>query len=251
MSSFDDTPTPPKALARLLRLTHWASLRQFCRSRLIRSSIVWVALVPIAAKVVHLLQRKVTKPDWASAAVASLEVPFTWQVLFWSAVAFSAAVWWCDWRCPRVVLDQRSFGEFQAQGRGTNQLVDYLQEFAREGEVWIDVVNKSTGWIADGIALTWQWREPAVQDGVGSRESVPVFSKTDVCAPMYPTSSGKPEVLMTIEDYSFQDAFWAVWASANEQRVRSRVGVGLLLLGGLVGAGIVFAENVRWVLLRP
>lgn len=91
---------------------HWDTLRGWGNSRIIKSSYVWLAVVPVAAKMLDKLTGERFQILGATLDF-NIALPFSWTMLFLAAVAFAVgqliyAVW-----CPGIVKLFATVGEFK------------------------------------------------------------------------------------------------------------------------------------------
>jgi len=218
-----------RALDYILRI-RWSDVRALGQNRLVRSSFVWIAIVPAAARIALSLKERVTDPPWAKGMVESLHLPFSWQLLFWAAVCFTFGTVVYDRRCPAIVRDHADLGSFQRAGMGTGHALDYAEEVA--GPKLLD--NKEPN-------------QPTYRRRVGSMYIVtrphPQFDEgRDEFAEVDPDGS----IGIGLTDDS---AFWRTMHAADSHRPRwLRATVALYAVG--VGLAVfVFLQNVWWVLV--
>lgn len=226
----------------------WTRLRVITESRVVRSSLWWIVAVPVAARVVSSLQEKVTSPGWAVAVVDSLRVPFTWQILFFGAIAFLVAAALFDAFCPGVIQDQKSYGEFRDQGRGLRHLCAYMREVGDQVSIYSPRLDGRQGWVAGNV-------------GMAQREKGDEESFFDVVLQDLTNDQKKKLALMRPSDsldglkaflgsrfHEEKDAYHLLRDAAEQHRPRWRYAAWSLVVLGLVAFGIVFVQNVVWVI---
>ena len=107
-------------------LPRWSQLNALGESRVLRSSYIWLVLVPVAAKLIAVL------PEEFDAFGASIrmdfELPFSWTLFYFSSVAFAAASLLYAMRCPSVVKFHRHAADFAAKGKSFDHLVAFASE---------------------------------------------------------------------------------------------------------------------------
>lgn len=98
----------------------WADLRSFGNSRLIRTSYIWLFLVPAAAKVLDPL----TEMPLSLAKLGIIEepvvlhLPTAWAAFYFMSLAFAVAQTIYYFRCPQLVKQFTSYGEYEAAHKG-------------------------------------------------------------------------------------------------------------------------------------
>lgn len=95
-------------------LPTWAGLRRLGSSRAVRSSYVWFALVPLAARLLAPLAAGHDVTLFGATFTLEVALPFTWQVLFFSATAFALAQLLYSLRCPPIVRHYAHFADYKA-----------------------------------------------------------------------------------------------------------------------------------------
>lgn len=120
-------PPPPPTARGTVR---WSRVRSLGRSRLVRSSFIWIAVVPGAAKVALALKQNVAEPAWAKSMVDSLHLPFSWHLLFWSAMFMAIATALFDIYCPNIIRKHEHFGSFESAGEHSSHLMEYAEQVA-------------------------------------------------------------------------------------------------------------------------
>ncbi len=230
---------PDATLAEKRPWLEWQRLRAWGQNRLVRSSMIWIGAVPIAARVVLELRERVTEPEWAADFVQSLQLPFRWQVLFGTAVAFTLAHLLFDWRCPEVIKDHADVGSFKASRKQPQHLMRYAQRIAHGPEQ----IGRPLGFSAGRR--------------IGTSQSLYLFS--------YPSEEKLPEKFHEFglvkngeqwadfadrdtEEVDWDAVFWAVFDAAGRHNpVALHVATAMFALGAL-GIGWIFSMNLNWVL---
>lgn len=207
-------------------------------SRLVRSSVVWIVAVPVAARIVKELRANVTEPGWARSAVESLHLPFSWQVLFLGALAFAVAVKVFDLFCPAIIRENESYGDFTAAGRGPIHLAAYQVAICgTQVEALRTPVEKEMVWKAGPVLLR--------MDKAG--RDVSFFHDKGPMKPMYPSMETASDFPATGDCLSEQAAFWELWDHANGHGPKWIKAAAVAYGFGLICFGVVFVQNLWWV----
>ena len=111
----------------------WSSLRGVGESKLLRSSGVWLVVVPMLARAASKLEETIRIDLFGTAVQVDVALPFTWQIFFFASVAFAIAGGLYSIRCPRLLRETPNFQDFRQQGKGMSFLESHL-EAQEEGE---------------------------------------------------------------------------------------------------------------------
>lgn len=102
----------------------WQQLKSLGANRIVRSSYVWFAVVPLAAKTVQLP----TVSEW----IGTVHLPFSWQCFFFAALAFAAGTFLHDLRSPWCIREFRTPKEFMASGFNEPRLLGEFDCISRD-----------------------------------------------------------------------------------------------------------------------
>ena len=106
-------------------LLPWSAFNALGRNRIVRSSYIWATLVPVLAKMLSSISRDFKLPIFSLDIRLVLGVPFTWEILYYSSVCFAIATLVYAVFCPDIVKRYDKYSDFQAEGKGSDQLVSY------------------------------------------------------------------------------------------------------------------------------
>lgn len=143
-----------------MMVIRWSAFNKLGRSKIVRSSYYWAIFVPIAAKVLSAIpiNHKLNIPSSSVSLV--LGVPFTWELLYYSAVFFALGTLLYHVCCPEIVKAYDKYSDFSAEGKGSADLLCIV--FG----VSADQTQKIAG------ALTDQQRLEVVQRFCGKQQIV-------------------------------------------------------------------------------
>jgi len=99
----------------------WSSIQRFGENRLLRSSFVWIAIVPVAAMAFSEVDR-IMLPMLGNGFSLNLRLPFSWILFYLAACSFSVAGGIYSILCPPIVREYRNFADFAAEGRNAGYL---------------------------------------------------------------------------------------------------------------------------------
>ncbi len=120
----------------------WSQIKRWCSNRFIRSSVIWIWLVPIAAKLLERVSDTVCIRIFDTALPLRLRLPFSWTCFFLGAVCFAFARLWYIARCPRIVQEYDNFAEFERDKVTTRAFASYLLEVV--GTLTVRLSNRSS-----------------------------------------------------------------------------------------------------------
>ena len=95
----------------------WSSLRVLGTSRTVRSSYLWLMLVPIVAKCLSAVNEIATFTILSATISVPLSLPFSWKAFFFAALAFAVADLIWHIKCPGIIKKYSNYSDFVSQGR--------------------------------------------------------------------------------------------------------------------------------------
>ena len=106
----------------------WSSQRAMANSRIVKSSAIWLFIVPFAAKGLTSLEDVIELTIFGGKFNISTVLPFSWQLLFFSACSFTLAGIIYSMYCPNIVKLYENFSQFDADGKSRLQINTALRE---------------------------------------------------------------------------------------------------------------------------
>jgi len=200
----------------------WTALNKIGRLRILKTSYFWLFAVPFLAKLLARVPHEIHMPFRPQPIPIVVGLPFSWQMFYFSAVAFAIASFVFSARCPIVIRDYDRLGDFLDEGRGGRQIVQSL----------LRITNRP------GIGIS---REEA--EGVLGR-FVRRFAENAEQSTQY------REILygMTIAPDQVGDAFWFVRGFADGTSPLARALCSMFYSVGFLFLGVVAAQNFFYVL---
>lgn len=111
----------------------WTDLRSLGQSKVIRRTSFPLLLVPVVARILY----HTPDPIRIGPFIFTLDLPWLWSVLFFSALFFLIASAIFAAYCPKIISQYESFTDFEAQGGGSVALrrlaVDTLEFLPQKG----------------------------------------------------------------------------------------------------------------------
>lgn len=199
-----------------MHVLSWSALKSISVNRAVHTASVWAVLVPITAKVMEKVQDVVTIELLGHSWPLHLALPFSWKVLFVTAIAFMLANLLVAARCPSLISETGSFRDYEAQQRGDLELE---RVFAEMPEPVIDRYMK-VAWIGSTL---------------NGRVATPGGGPGEAFYQRFRQGFQRNEVYGVAREF------------LDRQHLKSRLAAtGLYLVGGL-GFGVLLAQNIWFV----
>lgn len=112
----------------------WSFIDKLGKNRLLRSSYFWIVFIPLITNLLSRVCSVLTFEVFGQQITLTLKLPFTWQVLFFSAILATIANIFYVFCCPRFIKNYRNFADFQDQGKANKNLIQDLIEFLKHFE---------------------------------------------------------------------------------------------------------------------
>lgn len=117
----------------LRRIPTWTHLNSLGRNKILKSSYVWIVVVPVVAKLFSVLEETLTFTILNAEITLKFALPFSWQMLYLSAVFFGIGSLIYSRFCPEIVAKYDSLSDFTAEGKGIKQLRESFLKVTPEG----------------------------------------------------------------------------------------------------------------------
>lgn len=191
-------------------LPTWNGFRSVGESRILRSSYVWLVIVPIAARVLEAVRSPLNFTVLGAPITVNVDLPFSWKAFFFASVAFTVASLVYVLRCPTFVREHKDFADFTSKGK--KQLYIGLAAKVVDSRIkdeWVrqDFIDSYNSWVKD-------------RDG------------RDIDT-----------------EQSRRETFWMVYERLDDDHFGWRVLLGFLYLIGFLLIGRVAVQNV-WYVVR-
>jgi len=109
-------------------LIKWSSQRAIANSRIVKTSVIWLVIVPFAAKLLSSIDDVVNLTVFGASVSITTILPFSWQLLFFTSIFFSIAGLVYSIFCPVLVKKYESFTQFESDGKSRLQVNAALKE---------------------------------------------------------------------------------------------------------------------------
>lgn len=108
----------------------WQTLESIGNNKLIKSTYIWIVIIPILAK---LLEKIPMNSEIIFGNIhISLTLPFSWQLLYFSALIFAIATALFSLFCPPLISKFSDIQEYKKKGLDKEQLITYFSAWLRK-----------------------------------------------------------------------------------------------------------------------
>jgi len=107
------------------KIANWEKTSQIGRLKILRTSYIWLVIVPVFARAIENAPNPLPLPAISPDFELPLELPFTWQLFYFSAVLIAIASAIYSIFCPELITKFENFSAYRAEGRGENYLLFY------------------------------------------------------------------------------------------------------------------------------
>ncbi len=101
-------------LERVSRRLTWTNLGRLGKSKILKTSYLWLLLVPISAKAIAAINHESHSSILSQAMALDFSLPFSWKLLYFAAVAIAAADAIYELRCPKIIRQFKDYTSFCA-----------------------------------------------------------------------------------------------------------------------------------------
>lgn len=108
--------------------TAWSVLKKSGQSRVLKTSYMWLVLVPVLARALQAVPDTV-QVVWPAEFPLHLKLPFSWRCFYWSAICVALADLLFLLRCPSLIKDHDDEASFRAAGKDDIILGLYKEEY--------------------------------------------------------------------------------------------------------------------------
>lgn len=98
-----------------------ASVKGLGNSSVLKTSRLWLIVVPLAVKALAASPNPILIPSLGISL--SLDLPFSWKAFYFASVLFAIAGLIFDWKCPTLIKNYKGYQDFHAEHYNDNELV--------------------------------------------------------------------------------------------------------------------------------
>lgn len=204
----------------------WSNLRTLGESRMVRSSYYWLVLVPICARLLEKVVSPLKFRAFGGEHQVDLTLPFSWYLLYFSALAFASGALLYRIYCPSIISEFANFSQFRDSGGEGFRLEEEIKkalpaETIHDSPIWKSYILAAEKY----LALDEKERSYSIE---------------------YQLRYGVRR--MPIDGLS--SLFFTIRSVVNHSHPRA-IRITALCFGlGLASLAVVFAQNINFVILQ-
>jgi len=119
------------------KIVNWNTIAIFGKNKTINRSYIFLFIVPVIAKFLSKINPDVSITIGGYKFELLFDLPFSWKLLFLSALMFSIGSLLYNLFAPSIIKENKSFGEFVAERKTNYHMAEYLTEL-NLGEKYIE-----------------------------------------------------------------------------------------------------------------
>jgi hypothetical protein len=185
----------------------WKKLSKLQENKIIQSTYIWIFIVPIFAKILAKIESYVEFKVFDHSFVLDLNLPFQWQIFYFSSLFFAIANFICYLNSPEIVKNFDNFNDFTAQGKGQTYLESYTSGIEIKNEKQIKTINR----ICSPGKMNWE--------------------------------AGRNDMFQVMSEEDLRDLFSVFFDAADESKERLRFVCTVSYWLGFILIGFVFLQN--------
>lgn len=202
-------------------MIQWSNIRFLGNSKLVKQNYIWIFLVPILFK---LLSSSETPIQFININIFTV-LPFSWTLLYYSALAFALGNLLYLIFCPQIIQRYSDYSEFRAAGYCMTHLNKFINELFNNGKSIRELlINKLT-------SLSDKTPPKEIDDG---KTSVIEIKENDKA--------------YNINNTFESDLFWYAYEKSDEIKKIPLILSNICFLAGFVCLAIIFLKNLALVI---
>lgn len=202
-------------------LNTWGGISIISRNKLIRSSYIWLLIVPLVYKVFEKIEFPFAIVFQGTGFELNLDIPFNWKIFFISSVIISVANVIYYISCPKMIKDFKHYGEFKEKGHS-------MSYFINEG---LDYNSKELTGHFTGISHAFVGK-------IGT-----LLERKQMFLPdFYDEKDG------SAKERAIEIVFWYNYTLQENKQKKLRVVLNILYLSGIILFGLVAIQNIWFAL---
>ena len=126
---------------RIINKLNWKFLSTISQHNFVNNILVWLVIVPIVAKLFSLFEDTVSLTYNNQVYVISLELPFSWTYLYFSALLFLIGNILYKTNVPSIIDENETFSDFLKAGKGKHELSKYVEEESLSEDYFYELID--------------------------------------------------------------------------------------------------------------
>ncbi|WP_282079584.1 hypothetical protein [Aquimarina algiphila] len=107
---------------------NWRNLSFIGENKIIKSSYIYLFLVPVLAKFLSKIKSPLIVNLGGQDIELIFELPFSYKMFFLSAILFSLGNLLYGFVAPKIIKENKSYGDFKQQGKNIFHVWNYLED---------------------------------------------------------------------------------------------------------------------------
>lgn len=100
----------------------WTALGRLGKSKILKTSYLWLLLIPIAANAISTYNGTVQSSALRHFLTLKVDLPFSWQLLYFAAVLIAIADAIYESRCPKIIRHYDDYATFSGKKAGDREI---------------------------------------------------------------------------------------------------------------------------------
>lgn len=213
----------------------WSSLYSIGHSKLVQSSLIWVFIVPIAAKILHEIDSIVYLEVFSYTFKLNLELPFSWVTLYFSALFFAMGSLLYIFFCPKLIKDYLNYSSFVDKDNSYELLVSKFHYDATDSD------HEAALEYIDNLLSEMQIEKPQKKTKFSPRQYVRKIISLDYRINL---------IFISKNEYCIPNIFYYFRECLEFYYTRMRVLCFISYLVGFLLLSFIFIENLVYVIAK-
>lgn len=216
-------------------IPNWQSLVNIGNNKIVKSSYIWIFIIPIIAKTLEKVPEKVFIPFTNAEIEIILTLPFSWNLLYFSALIFALATVLFAYKSPELVNKFSDVNEYKEKGLGKEQLITFFSSWLRKETK----VYQASGENIEIEKLILDFYKKYANEL--SNDKLNTLNNTEI-------DINKRIRMITIKDDEFSNAFWFLRSLMANDNLIFRTIITILYIFGFLMLFKILIDNISVVI---
>lgn len=194
----------------------WSELRKVGRNKVVNNSFYFLFFVPALANAIEGMEGTLLEPYL-------FDLPFSWTILYISAVLFGLGTSLFYWLCPKIIFEFEDYSNYKNRGFDISELIDML----KKDDLAIDRLGLINDWLLE--------HSDSVSSGNIERDEAMLVELDD----------DRTYLILKSKEASF---FWRIRRELDDNKPVVRAAVAIIYSCGFMLFGWVFLQNLSSVI---
>jgi hypothetical protein len=187
--------------------------------------------------------------------ILNIELPFSWIAFYVAALLFSIGSAIYYWRCPKIIRENNSFGDFLKNGRNRESLKTYYSEISQDENEVDNILNdeiydKDISNVPNSLTsdLAFQKREEEKRSYFQSYDSQsPASVQSEIRSTDIIRERLLQEKIADSRNRKLNADFWIVYNECNYSRLKYRIISAILYFLGFLLVFFIILQGAFFV----